>query len=103
MKLKDPNFSPLESCWIIEKKKKLKATLLYSDTHIEVSEGEGREEKKGKNRVLGDKTDGKNSLFETGYLGYRILWQIVLIPKGTFHTSFLCCFLLPTQKDLCQH
>lgn len=98
MKLKDPNFSPLESCWIIEKKKKKKAQSNFTIfRHTCRSVGGGRKGRKEKEWSLGWQGWCKNSLFETGYLGCRI-WQIVLISKGTFRTSFLCYFPFQHKK-----
>lgn len=102
MKLKDPNFSPLESCWIIGKKKSSKQ-LHCIDTHAKVLEEEGRGKQGGRNGILGDKADGKNTLTKTEYLKGRILRQIVLTSNGKFLHLFSCYFLLPTQKELCQH
>lgn len=53
-KLKKPTFfSTIKLLNNIGGWRELKATFLYSDTHAKMSEEEGREEKEGKNGVLG--------------------------------------------------
>lgn len=91
MKLKDPNFSPLESCWIIEKNRSSKQ-LYCTHIHANVLEEERKQEKE--RTVLG--WYGwwqKNIPPEAGYLESKILWQNVLISNGNF--SFLVSLLLP--------
>lgn len=71
--------------------------------HAKVLEEEGKEEKEGNNGVLGDKTDGKKISARLGIRCAESYDKLFLYQKGTLKTSFLCCFLLLTQKDLCQH